>query len=255
MPYQRVHELLGVLAELFPAAFSRPRPLKCGITFDITAALHELDLEFSEEEVCAAMRHHVGTLEYLAACCNEGAPRVDLHGKIIGAVSEWEKLYAADQFEARAKRIDEELRRLVNIAKGSVSFGEWKARCPYGKSTLVDGREMLFNRWYDSILVRVPGAAATAPDPDDLRVNNFPDKDVYYFNDASSPWNSFVPKKVRDETKARCNKVLKEWGADPLPPSWRRGSRPDDDRDAREIGLRELQRRSRPVMIGCELAM
>jgi hypothetical protein len=94
-----------------------------------------------------------------------------------------------------------------------MSYREFRLRCPYGKWTCADGREVLFNRQYWPILERRPGEKAKPANPSEWVRWTSQD---YFFDDANSPWDR-RRWKVAADTLARCNRVLAEWGFPPLP--------------------------------------
>lgn len=86
---------------------------------------------------------------------------------------------------------------------------EWKNRCPYGRWTCADGREVLFNRQYWPILERRPGEQARPANPGEW-IEHIVTHD-YFFDDWTSPWRHPWNKR-RAETLATVNQVLIEWG-------------------------------------------
>jgi ProP effector len=81
-------DLIGVLAERFPACFavnpSYRRPLKIGIHVDILAQLSDT---IAPRDLSAALRIYVTNIKYLKALV-AGADRVDFNGVPAGMVSE-----------------------------------------------------------------------------------------------------------------------------------------------------------------------
>jgi hypothetical protein len=97
--------------------------------------------------------------------------------------------------------------------KTTMSYTEFRLRCPYGKWTCADGREVLFNRQYWPILERRPGEKATPANPNE----RIPWKEQdYFFDDGNSPWQR-RNRSVAAHTLTRCNQVLAEWGYPALP--------------------------------------
>jgi hypothetical protein len=95
----------------------------------------------------------------------------------------------------------------------AMSYREFRLRCPYGKWTCADGREVLFNRQYWPILERRPGEKPKPANPSE----RIPWKQQdYFFDDGNSPWLR-RRRKVAADTLARCNRVLAEWGFPALP--------------------------------------
>jgi|SRR6516225_5743445 ProP effector len=92
-------ELIGVLAERFPACFavnpSYRRPLKLGIHNDILAQLGET---ITPRGLSDALRIYVGNIKYLKALV-AGADRVDLNGMPVGTVSAEHAATARAQYE------------------------------------------------------------------------------------------------------------------------------------------------------------
>jgi ProP effector len=94
-------ELIGVLAEGFPACFavnpSYRKPLKLGIHHDILAQLGDT---ISLRALSDALRIYVGNLGYLAAL-TAGADRLDLDGMPAGTVTVEHADIAKAQYERR----------------------------------------------------------------------------------------------------------------------------------------------------------
>jgi hypothetical protein len=86
----------------------------------------------------------------------------------------------------------------------TMSYTEFRLRCPYGKWTCADGREVLFNRQYWPILERRPGETAKTANPTEWI--HWKEQD-YFFDDGNSPWQRHQRKAAAD-TLARCNRVL-----------------------------------------------
>jgi ProP effector len=80
-------ELIGILAERFPAAFaikpSHRRPLKIGIHVDILAQLGDTIVP---RDLSDALHTYVANIGYLKAMV-AGADRIDLNGVPVGTVS------------------------------------------------------------------------------------------------------------------------------------------------------------------------
>jgi hypothetical protein len=83
---------------------------------------------------------------------------------------------------------------------------ELRERLPYGMWTCEDGREVLFNRWYQPIWERYPGKLATAADPNEWVPWS---SQEWFFDDANLPWNKH---EAGRRSLARCRAVLREWG-------------------------------------------
>jgi ProP effector len=81
------HDLIAVLADLWPQAFAlyqwRRRPLKIGIDKDIAAAAAGA---ITATELKIALRSYCSNIAYLSTC-KEGADRVDLDGAPAGHVT------------------------------------------------------------------------------------------------------------------------------------------------------------------------
>jgi len=94
-------ELIGILAERFPAAFAiKPyhrRPLKLGIHIDILARLSDT---ITPRDLSTALRVYVGNIGYLKALVT-GADRVDLEGMPAGMVTAEHASIAKAQYEQR----------------------------------------------------------------------------------------------------------------------------------------------------------
>jgi len=76
------------LAGKFPAAFSRPVPLKVGIFADLIAAS-----DITPEALTAFLLRWCGDARYLAKI-RAGKSRVDLQGRKAGTITEQEESYA-----------------------------------------------------------------------------------------------------------------------------------------------------------------
>lgn len=87
---------------------------------------------------------------------------------------------------------------------------EYKQLCPYGIWTCDDGREVLFNRDYCPVLERKDDGPAR---PANMGAWINWKKQSWFFNDGNPPWRG----KGKEDTLARINAVLKEWGVPQLP--------------------------------------
>jgi hypothetical protein len=96
----------------------------------------------------------------------------------------------------------------------TMTYREFRLRCPYGKWKCADGREVIFNRDYWPILERRPGEKAKPANPNEW-IRGIRERD-YFFDDANPPWDRRRRKAAAD-TLARCNRVLIAWGFPPLP--------------------------------------
>lgn len=87
-----VIDVITHLAEAFPQCFflraDNRRPLKLGIRADLAPRV-----PFTEEELTAALGHYARGEWYLRECV-EGAPRIDLEGKVVGPVTAQEATFA-----------------------------------------------------------------------------------------------------------------------------------------------------------------
>jgi ProP effector len=109
---QDIAEIIGILADRFPAAFTRQRHrrtlLKLGIRVDIAAVL-----PINDRMLGQALHWYTNSLTYLHRQ-KVGAPRVDLDGNECGSVTE-------DEAAAARRRIDEkykdERKRLRKLEK------------------------------------------------------------------------------------------------------------------------------------------
>jgi ProP effector len=94
-PGQVARDLIGVLADFWPQAFSlyerRRRPLKLGIRQDIEIAAAGA---ITVEELKAALRSYTQNIGYLLGC-KEGAARIGLNGEPAGRVTADEAAHAA----------------------------------------------------------------------------------------------------------------------------------------------------------------
>ena len=97
-------DLIGVLAERFPACFavnpSYRRPLKLGIHVDILAQLNDAT---APRDLSAALRIYVSNSKYLKALV-AGADRVDLNGVPAGTVTAEHAAVARAQYEQRCDK-------------------------------------------------------------------------------------------------------------------------------------------------------
>jgi len=97
-------ELIGILAERFPAAFAiKPyhrRPLKLGIHVDILAQLGDMT---SPRDLSTALRIYVGNIGYLKALV-AGADRIDLNGMPAGTVTAEHADIAKAQYERQREK-------------------------------------------------------------------------------------------------------------------------------------------------------
>jgi hypothetical protein len=91
-----------------------------------------------------------------------------------------------------------------------MSLDEWHLRCPYGKWTCADGREVIFNRSYWPILERQPGEQAKPARPGEWVESIV--EDEQFWDDYSGP-------RTNVDTLARVNAILAEWGLPALPPA------------------------------------
>jgi sRNA-binding protein len=110
LSHQDHNEVIGVLAQLYPKAFfidPRQRlPLKKNIVADLAAAA---DRELAFYDVGAAVDWYCGHIGYDYAL-HAGRERVDLHGTVVGKVSEQETL-AAQQRAAQKREVIASRRR------------------------------------------------------------------------------------------------------------------------------------------------
>jgi hypothetical protein len=82
---------------------------------------------------------------------------------------------------------------------------------PYGKWTCADGREVLFNRWYEPLWQRHPGSPPEPADP------------MEWVRWIRQEW--FYDDGTRDKQKiGRGEAALAEWGLDPPPKRLRASS-------------------------------
>jgi ProP effector len=105
MDYKTSHDLIDVLADLWPQCFvvyeRRRRPLKLGIHHDIEAAGAGA---ITAAEISAALRLYCSNIAYPRAC-HEDADRIDLSGNPAGTVSASEAANCAASLQAQqAKR-------------------------------------------------------------------------------------------------------------------------------------------------------
>jgi RecA-family ATPase len=102
-----------------------------------------------------------------------------------------------------------------------MSYDEWLKRCPYGKWTCADGREVIFNRMYWPILERRPGEQAKPARPGEW-VESIVDDEQF--------WDEFDgPPRFNADALAGMNRILADWGLPPLPPA------PEPTRSAKVI--------------------
>ena len=97
-------ELIGILAERFPACFavdpSYRQPLKLGIHLDILAQLSDT---IAPCDLSAALRIYVSDSKYLKSLV-AGADRVDLNGMPAGTVTAEHADIAKAQYERRREK-------------------------------------------------------------------------------------------------------------------------------------------------------
>jgi hypothetical protein len=96
----------------------------------------------------------------------------------------------------------------------TMTYREFRLRCPYGVWTCADGREVIFNRDYWPILERRPGENAKPANPNEW-IGGIRERD-YFFDDGNCPWDRRQRRAAAD-TLARCNRVLAAWGFPTLP--------------------------------------
>jgi sRNA-binding protein len=94
---RELQDIVGILAAEFPEAFvveryQQHRALKVGIDADLAARYTAL----SRTERGVILRLYTSRLQYLKACTT-GAPRIDLDGAVVGAVSASEAAHAASR--------------------------------------------------------------------------------------------------------------------------------------------------------------
>ncbi|CAB0149975.1 RNA chaperone ProQ [Pseudidiomarina piscicola] len=90
-------EVIGYLAEKFPACFSLEgdaKPLKIGIFEDLAKQLED-DEALSKTRLRTALRHYTNSWRYLRAM-KKGAERVDLNGEAVSTVDEEQQTHAAE---------------------------------------------------------------------------------------------------------------------------------------------------------------
>jgi sRNA-binding protein len=96
-------EAIAVLAERFPAAFfvfeQRRRPLKIGVFDEIVGAASDLDIR----RLKLAVRLYTSAVGYQRSLV-EGAPRIDLAGAQVGAVTAEEAAKAQERVKALLAR-------------------------------------------------------------------------------------------------------------------------------------------------------
>jgi ProP effector len=97
-------ELIGVLAERFPACFavnpSYRRPLKLGIHVDILAQLGDM---IAPRDLSNALRIYVSNIKYLKALVVD-ADRVDLNGMPAGTVTAEQADIAKVQYQRQCEK-------------------------------------------------------------------------------------------------------------------------------------------------------
>ena len=82
-----------------------------------------------------------------------------------------------------------------------------RAQLPYGMWTCPDGRQVLFNRYYDPILQRYPGLLAITADPSEWVSWEHQE---WFFKDATCPWGDDPIAAQRSGNL--CVALLAEWG-------------------------------------------
>jgi RecA-family ATPase len=142
-----------------------------------------------------------------------------------------------------------------------MTFGEWRDRCPYGKWTCADGREVLFNRSYWPILERRPAQQGlpfviTEATKQKLRAQGVTDDEIHEMTPAQAHerlaeprayepakpanpnewvgyvraenfWDDSDDPQGNPATLEDVNEILAAWGVETLPwpptrPSWSR---------------------------------
>jgi ProP effector len=138
-------ETLAMLMRRYPKAFplreSEIRPLKVGIRDDIIAANGDID----PRAVGMALRFHTSRLVYLFAVTPE-APRIDLDGVVVGAVTSEEAAFAADKLfhcarkreRARAQRAAEQA--VANPKPKPLGLADLKVAAQKRRMTADSGR-------------------------------------------------------------------------------------------------------------------
>jgi hypothetical protein len=100
---QQASEVIAVLADLWPAAFSvfegRRKPLKVGIDRDIIEAANGA---ITTTELRLGLSYYVGNAGYLSAC-TEGVDRINLYGEPAGRVSHEEATHSAEVLARRQR--------------------------------------------------------------------------------------------------------------------------------------------------------
>ena len=85
---------------------------------------------------------------------------------------------------------------------------EMRERLPYGILACDDGREVLFNRWYQPLWERRPGEPAVEADPGE-RLRSRPRTWLYGYDDP--PWGRRNRAASRRSLEC-CQAILAEWG-------------------------------------------
>jgi hypothetical protein len=93
------------------------------------------------------------------------------------------------------------------IQTRKTSRERWVDLVPYGRWVCGDGREVLFNRCYQPIWQRRPGAPAEPANPDEW---------VPWITQAWF-WDDYDHPGRNRKTLTKVNKLLKSWGLPPLP--------------------------------------
>jgi ProP effector len=124
-------ELIGVLAERFPACFalnpSYRRPLKLGIHVDILAQLSDT---IGPRELSAALRIYVSNSKYLKALVT-GTERVDPNGMPAGTVTAEHADIAKTQYEQRREKQKSKQKQLAIASARSAEPPKPVAAAPH----------------------------------------------------------------------------------------------------------------------------
>jgi ProP effector len=99
---RRALAMLETLAQHFPKCFNleQPQPLKIGIAEDVLAAMPGV----SQTDLNIALKAYTNTPAYYRAMMVQGAERIDLNGKPVGAVKAPHAGFAKHKLRRRGQR-------------------------------------------------------------------------------------------------------------------------------------------------------
>jgi hypothetical protein len=105
-------------------------------------------------------------------------------------------------------------------AEGYAAFERWRQLCPYGKWSCADGREVLFNRYYEPLYERAADGTVTSF----IRVGKVTwieyVNQQWFFNDSDAPvsYGRGISTEKWRPALERVNAALATFGLPPMPP-------------------------------------